>query len=1086
MRFGLLGPLAVWTDEGVPVSIPGAKVRALLADLLVHAGEPVSTDRLIEDLWGPDAPANPTGSLQAKVSQLRRTFDQAEPGTRSLVVSRPPGYLLAVDDDAVDVARFETLLRQARATGQPHAASAMLGEALALWRGPAVADLADEGFARPAITRLEEQRLSALEARSEARLALGEHAALAGELDALVAQHPLRERLRAVQLRALYRAGRQADALAAYQQLRVRLAEELGLDPSPELVGLQQAILNQDPALAAPSTAPSPRPRTNLPEALSSLVGRNAAVVDVRKRLDTARLVTLTGPGGVGKTRLALQTAAELVEDTPDGAWVVELAGRDGTCSERRIGCLVELVVATLGVRDDSARIAPPAGERAELTARLAAALRSKELLLVLDNCEHAIDAVAELAELLLRTAPGLRILATSREPLGVSGELLSPVPALELPDPGVEDDPDALAECSSVRLFVQRAAAAAPGFKLTQRNAHAVAALCRRLDGLPLALELAAARVRALPVHELAARLDDRFRLLATGTRDAPARQQTLRAVVDWSWELLGEQERTVLRRLAVFADGCTLAAAETICAGDGVDGADVLDLLARLVDRSLVVADGGGARYRLLETIAAYALERLDAAGETDASRLRHAHHYADLAGHADARLRGHGQQQWLERLDAETANFRAALDWASTQPGTAMSLRLAGNLAWYWFLRGRHTEGHRWLAAALTSAGQPPAGSAELADRARALSWLAALTSLWSGTDATEHGRVALEIYHGLDDPAGLAHAQWLLGFVLAGGGDPSSGAALLDEALAGFRRLGDRWGVAAALSIRSWEQLRRGELDGARRDAEQSRSLSEEVGDRWVQVRSADLLGVLAEIEGDYDRAAALHGEGLRLAEEIGLWPVTAQQLGRLGRLAMLAGDYPAALDHHQRALALAWEQAFDSGITFAQVGLGLVARRQGRLETAEAQLRTVLDAHRVAGFHPGIAFVLAELGFVAEQRGDAEAARALHLDGLASARVSGDPRALALALEGIAGADALNGEHARAAALLGAADAARRSVARPLPATERADVDRIGASVRAALGADAYATEFARGESQGIAASLAVLDATTAV
>lgn len=1090
MRFGLLGPLAVWTDEGVPVSIPGAKVRALLADLLIHVGEPVSADRLVEDLWGDDAPANPLGSLQAKVSQLRRSLEQAEPGARSLVVSRSPGYLLAADEGAVDVRRFETLRARAGAAGEPHAA-ATLGEALALWRGPALADFADDDFARPAVTRFEEQRLTTLEEHGEARLALGEHATLAGELDDLVTRHPLRERLRAVQLRALYRAGRQAEALAAYQQLRTRLAEDLGVDPGPELAQLHQAILTQDPAVAAPTTAQHTtqhtdqhtRPRTNLPASLSSLVGRTASVGDVRKQLDNARLVTLTGPGGVGKTRLALQAAAELVDDMPDGAWVVELAGRDTPCGER-IGCMVELVVAALGVREDSARIAPPAGECAGLADRLAAALRSQQLLLVLDNCEQAVDAAAELAGLLLRSAPGLRILATSREPLGVSGELLSPVPALELPGPGTDDDPDALLRCSAVQMFVQRATAAAPGFALTPHNAPAVAALCRRLDGLPLALELAAARVRVLPVGELATRLDDRFRLLAAGARDAPARQQTLRAVVDWSWELLGERERAVLRRLAVFADGFTLAAAEAVCTGEGVDGADVLDLLARLVDRSLVVADAGGGRYRLLETIAVYALERLDEAEETASTRRRHAHHYAELARQGDGQLRGHGQRHWLERLDAETANIRAALTWTSAQPDAVPALRLAGSMAWYWFLRGRHSEGHRWLTAVLAATDGTSTDSALLADRARVMCWLTALGSqAWTG-DTAEHGRAALEIHRRLDGPAGLAQAQWLLGFVLAGGGEPSSGAELLDEALSNFRRLGDRWGVAAALSIRGWEQLRRGDLDSARRDVERSWSLFGEVGDRWVQVRNADLLGVLAEIEGDYDRATVMHAEGLRLAEEIGLWPVAAHQLGRLGRLEMLAGDYAAALDHHQRALQLAQEQAFDSGITFAQVGLGLVARRQGRLDDAEAQLQAMLAAHRVAGFHPGVAFVLAELGFVAELRGDAGAARTRHLDGLAAARLSGDPRAIALALEGLAGADALDGEHRRAAALLGAADAARNSVDRPLPAVERGDVDRITASARAALGDDTFALEFDRGGSEGLGAALAALAALT--
>ncbi|MGH3916779.1 MAG: BTAD domain-containing putative transcriptional regulator [Pseudonocardiaceae bacterium] len=1085
MQFGVLGPLSVWTDDGAPVPIPGTKVRALLAVLLIHVGEPVSADRLIDQLWGAPLPTNPAGSLQVKVSQLRRALEQAESGAKALVSSRPSGYVLQLDAEAVDVGRFEALIARARATDEPGESVGLLAEALAIWRGPALADFADDEFARPAIARLEEQRLTALEEHIEARLALGEHGALVGELDSLVAAHPLRERLRAAQMRALYRAGRQAEALESYQQLRTQLGEELGLDPGPELAGLLRAILTHDPALAGP--APPVRRRTNLPAPLSDLVGRSAAVAEVRKLLGAGRLVTLTGPGGVGKTRLAIQTATQLVEELPDGAWLVELAGRDDPrcgnsgqvpgAGQDTVSRLAEYVAAILGVRDDAALTAPPAGERSTLTERLPAALHGKQLLLVLDNCEHAIEGVAKLADLLLRSAPGLRILATSREPLGLSGELLWPVPGLELPDVDVSAGVEAVARCSAVRLFVQRVVAATPGFELTEENVAAVVAICRRLDGLPLALELAAARVRVLPVRELAARLGDRFRLLAGGTRDAPARQQTLRAVVDWSWDLLAARERVVLRRLGVFADGFTLAAAEAVCAGDGVDGADVLDLLGRLVDRSLVIAEDSGARYRLLETITVYALGRLDEADETRQTRRRHACWYADLSEQADRQLRGHGQRQWLERLDAESANCRAALAWAVEEPDAALALRLAGALAWYWFLRGRHSEGRRLLAMALSAEGP---GSATA--RARALAGLSGLGyQAGTDTDSMQHGQAALELYPRLDDPAGLARAQWAVGFVLVGGGQLASGTALVEDVLTAFRRVGDRWGVAAALSIRGWDALRRGALPAARRDGEESRSLFGEVGDRWGQVRSADLLGVLAEIEGDYDRATALHTDGLRLAEELGLWPVAAQLLGRLGRLALLAGDCSTALALHERALRLAREQAFGPGVTFARVGLGLIARRQGRLDDAETYLHTVLEAHRVAGFRPGMAFVLAELGFVAELRGDAEAARTWHLEGLAVARVTGDPRAVALALEGLAGADALAGDHARAAVLLGAAAAARHSVDRPLPSAERTDVDRISATARASLGEHAFGAAFRRGEVTGLDAVLDTLD-----
>ncbi|MFB4318976.1 BTAD domain-containing putative transcriptional regulator [Actinomadura sp. 21ATH] len=572
MRFGVLGPLAVWDDEGAPVRIPEAKVRALLADLLVHEGRPVPADRLIDDLWGDRPPGRPANALQAKVSMLRRFLG------RSRVVHQAPGYRLDLGGtgDEVDADRFRALAARARTQDDPRARAALLGEALALWRGPAFADFADEEFVRPAADRLADQRLAVLEEQAEARLDAGDHALLAGELADLVARHPLRERLRGVQMRALYLAGRQGDALASYAELRALLADELGLDPGPELAALHEAILRQDPALG-PALAPAPEraaepapPPSNLPVPLTALIGRDRCREDVTGLLGAARLVTLTGSAGVGKTRLAVEAASGPAGDAfPDGVWFVEFAGRRGGTAE-----LAQEVSAVLGLRDEMAA-GPADGGAPDPAGRLAAALRDRRLLLVLDNCEHVVEAAAALAGALLRSAAGLTILATGREPLDIPGESVYQVEPLQ------EDD--------AVRLFAARAAESAPGFRLDDGR-DAVAEICRRLDGIPLALELAAGRVRALGVRELAARLNDRFRLLGTGRRGAPARQQTLRAMIDWSWELLAPAERIVLRRLAVHPDGCGLDAAEAVCAGDGLRAEDVLELLTRLVDRSLV----------------------------------------------------------------------------------------------------------------------------------------------------------------------------------------------------------------------------------------------------------------------------------------------------------------------------------------------------------------------------------------------------------------------------------------------------------------------------------------------------------------
>ncbi len=962
----MLGPLAVWTDDGAPVAVHDTKVRALLADLLLHAPRPVSADRLVEDLWEDRPPRNPTGTLQARVSQLRTAL-----GDRSLVIRHPAGYAVAAD--RLDLRDFDALLARARDDRDDRAKAALLADALALWRGDALADLADFAFARTAAAALEERRLTALEDWAEVRLGLGEHAETAAELDDAVRRHPLRERLRALHLKALYRTGRQAEALAGYRAFRELLAEELGVDPGPELAALHQAILRHDPALAVPQA----RPASNLPAPATGLVGRERETRRVCSLLEAHRLVTLTGPGGVGKTRLALEAAGRARDgawsaELQDGAWFVELAACRGAAE------VAATVSAALDLPDD---------------VPLARALRGRRMLLVLDNCEQVVEEVAGLVQELLAASPYLRILATSRQSLAVPAEALAEVPPL---------DPDAAAE-----LF--RARALAAGASLGAEDAEAVAAVCRRLDGLPLALELAATRVRTLGVRELVARLDDRFSALGVELRGVPARQRTLRAMIDWSWDLLTEPERVMLRRLAVHADGCTLEAAEAV--------SGPADVLARLVDKSLVVATQGP-RYRLLESIAAYAAGRLAESGEEEAVRERHRRHYLELAERAEPLLRGPDQREWLARLDAESANLRLALDGAPPP----VARRLVTALAWYWHLRGRLAEGRAHLAAA---AGDDPTARAWLAGFAAAL------------------GEPGVEPEEG-------AHprAAWFLGYVRWAYGDLAANERRILRALAAAEAIGDTWTVAAALAVRSRLALGRGDLETARRDGERGLALFRELGDAWGQVEAGEALGSLAETTGDYERAAELRAEGLHLAERLGLWPQVAFALARLGRTAMLTGDLDRAQDLHERAVRLAAAQSHRSALEFAEVGLGMVARRRGRLEEAERRLGAWLGWLGEVRGTAGTAFVLAELGFVAEQRGDAETALALQQQGYEAARATGDPRAVALALEGLAGARSLAGRASEAAALLAEAAALRESVGAPLPPGERADVDRI--------------------------------------
>ncbi|WP_405634273.1 AAA family ATPase [Streptomyces sp. NBC_01178] len=1078
MRLGVLGPLVVWDGEGREVRVPEAKVRALLADLLANDGGPVSADRLIHDLWADAPPANPAGALQAKVSQLRRAIG------RDRVVRQPPGYRLRFDgtDDETDAVRFQALVTRARPVGDPRVRAKLLTEALELWRGPAYADFADASFVQPAAERLAEQRLTVLEDQAHARLETGDHTLLAGELAGLVALHPLRERLHALRMKALYATGRQSEALASYESLRTRLAEELGVDPSPELATLHRAMLRQEPGLSAGAyegedglrvpahgstgtatlTLTTTTPHSNLPTPLTRLVGRGEALTDLAQLLSATRLVTLTGPGGVGKTRLAVAAAAAEQDgaragELTDGTWLVEFSGiRSGTPAD-----LAQVVAATLGIRDDAPRALPGSGTSTpSLPHRLAAALRNRRALLVLDNCEHVVDSAAALTELLLLTAPGLRVLATGQEPLGLAGEVTFLVEPLQPAD--------------AVELFMERAAASAPGFPRApdapeEPERRAVAEICHRLDGIPLALELAATRVRALGVRELAARLNDRFRVLTFGQRGAPARHQTLRAVIDWSWELLSAPERIVLRRLAVHSDGCDLAGAEAVCAGDGVARDEVADLITRLVDRSLVVVAPGptGPRYRLLESVAAYATERLHEMEDLAAVGDRHLVYYRILAEEAEPQLRGAGQRPWLARLDAETGNLRTALDEAVRRAGAEPdeAVRLATALAWWWLLRGRLNEARRSLAAVLAATD----GSPEL------VLLHAAFALLTGDPEAaaadTADGRATTSASEAVPDPVRRARALWLCAYGLFSAGDATGSAELNTRALTLFSTADDPWGIAAALGLRAALALVSGDLAGLCRDGSRSARIFRELGDPWGELQTVSPLAALAEIKGAYEDAERRQHEGLVMASELGLQAEVSARLSGLGRLALLARDFERARDLHEQARRIAAEQGYKYGEIHSVMGLALGARRSGDLDAAEAHLLHLRDGYADVSSQAGDHLLLAELGFVAELRGDAHAAEAHHLAGLEIARTLGEPRALALSLEGLAGASVLSAHTStatRSAILLGAAAAARRRAGAPLPPAERTDVDRITTATRAALGPAAFREAYEQG------------------
>ncbi|HET8787267.1 MAG TPA: BTAD domain-containing putative transcriptional regulator, partial [Actinomycetes bacterium] len=1026
MQFGILGPLEVRNGEA-PVRVPGAKERALLADLLVNAGRVVSADRLVEDLWGDDPPGRPANTLQGRVSALRRALG---PGGAGRLVTSPPGYRLDAGLEQLDATRFERLVAEAEAAApaEPPRAVRLLEEALGLWRGPALAEFADQPWAQAEAARLEELRLAAREALVELRLAAGGHAGLVGELEALVAAHPTRERLRGQLMVALYRSGRQADALAVYQQTREVLAEELGIDPSPELQRLHQAILVQDPALEA-AARDRDLPRHNLPERLTSLVGRDQELAELAKLLEQHRLVTVAGPGGAGKTTVAVELARRLMGGYPDGVWLVELAPL------RDPALLAEVVVAALGLGEEAADRAAPPPSPAE---RLAGFARDKALLLVLDNCEHLVGACAALVQGLLRSGPAVRVLATSREVLGVPGEVVWPVPPLAVPAAGDAAaglagpdaggaGPEVLAGYDAVRLFGERAAAADPGFTLDAASAPVVAELCRRLDGLPLAIELAASRVRALPVAEIADRLEDRFRLLAGGGRTLDPRQQTLRATVDWSWDLLEEPDRRLWRRLSVFSGGWTVAAAEEVCGGDGLEAGDVLEGLFRLVDRSLVVAAGGDPpRFRMLETMRVYGAERLAEAGEHETMAARHTAWCLALAERAAAHRTA---RRWLRLLDADYDNLRAALDrtMAAGDPGTA--LRLAADLGWYWWTR--HTpEGHQRLAAVIALAdadGRPP--TPDLARALQASAMLAvAMTPTAAATDAVQRSQELFERY---GDRWGVAFSQLLSAWVgLQRFGPNADAIRLVEQAEATFRELGDPWGEAFAGQSRFALEAylhglsERGEAAG-RRALERFQALDDQWGLAQAQVTRAEL----ASARGDVDGAAAAYEAALVAAGDVGPGWVQLASIVRLGTMVALQGD-------DARAAVLGVEAAdrirrFGERRGFAHLynEMGGVARARDDLERARHLHREALPiVQELVGW--SVPYTLASLACAEARLGDLDEAEA-HLQEAAALLVAA-PQAttVALVLTGAALAAIGRGRPELAARRLAAAEAAR--------------------------------------------------------
>jgi predicted ATPase/DNA-binding SARP family transcriptional activator len=1105
----MLGPLEVRTagDSGAVLEVGGARLRALLIMLALRPGQLVPASQLIDGLWADQAPAGAPNALQALVSRLRRAVPEA------VIEARPTGYQLKLDPRSTDIVRFEELAAAGRAQlrDDPARAAVTLREALRLWRGPALADVAETDFGRVVIARLEELRLLAIQNRVDADLRTGGSGTLVAELEGLVTAYPMREPMAAGLMRALHASGRRGAALEVYEQLRERLVEQLGVGPSAELAALHLEILRADDSQAGKpqSTRPhqdlnshndpnsdSSTKSTNLRAELTSFVGRDAELAQVAGLLGAYRLITLTGPGGAGKTRLAAEAARAELAAAPDGVWLVELAPVTDPAE------VASAVLSALGLREQAllhagrpltARLphdqaSPGPDEQADVLGRLLAALAGRRTLLVLDNCEHLVAAAAALADRVLAACPQVRILATSREPLNITGEALWTVGPLTLPpDPAVSSHPaersrvpasgqskntTGIEDFASVRLLIQRARAVFPEFEVTEASAPAVARICRALDGMPLAIELAAARLRTMTPEQVAARLDDRFQLLTGGSRTAMPRHQTLRAVVDWSWDLLDDAERVLWRRFSVFSGGATLEAAVQVCAGRGISADQVLDLVTALADKSLLTVRHGpdGARYRMLEIIRAYGQERLTEARERDELREAHAEHFTWLAEASSDYLLGAQQLDWLRRLSADQDNLHGAIRGAIAAGDGRAAVRLAGALGWYWWLRSMKVEGAELIAAAVDApraqevsareAGARDTGTLKTADPAdterlavayamgallavdtpvseRAQGWFGTAADLAAAMPNPQDPVLRLigplgamfGSYHAVPGPttpalfddAVAAPEPWigaiarvLRGHVTVNCGRQHDRAEEDFLAAAGtFSALGERWGLAIALAGVAMLEGWRGEHAAAAGHYRQATDLATELGSTEDEIHFR-LFGVRELwLLGERGVAYAELSRAQHDAERLGLPEVLALGAYTAGDLARLDGQPEAA----RGALIRAGE-------------LG------GPLDVA-LQIR---------------ALAATSLGYLAGAEGDLEAARGWHVRALEVARSSADAPAIAQTLTGLADLALREADPARAAELLGASSAIRGTRDRSV-----IDEDRVTAAARAELG-----------------------------
>ncbi|SEH03618.1 Predicted ATPase [Nonomuraea solani] len=1001
LRVTLLGAFQVSRGDAV-LPVPGARLRGLLVRLALAGGRAVEPGVLADAIWADEPPSGPAHALHTLVTRLRRALSPA--GVAGGVVAQVAGgYRLAVDAADVDALRFEQLTATGRErlwAGDPEAAAAALTEAVALWGDHPGAEPALIAAVAPTVaTRLAQVSIEAVADLADAELSLGRAEAAAARLTGLLAGRPVHERAAALLMDALAAQGRQAEALTVYERTRETLADLLGADPGTALRERHLRLLRPG---QTPGQRPAglPTPPAGLPAPLTGFIGRDDDLARIAALLTTGRLVTVLGPGGAGKTRLALEAARRQEHD----AWLIDLA------SVTEPAEIVTAVLAGIGLRGGPMFDARRRMERDELDG-LVGELGGRKGLLLVDNCEHLIDAVARLVAALLPRCPGLRVLATSREPLAIDGEALVPLAPLTLPAP--DDGVEQARRAASVRLFTERAAAVRPGFDVNESTLPDIVRVVRGLDGLPLALELAAARLRTLSLPGLADGLSDRFRLLTTGSRTAPPRHRTLSAVIAWSWDLLGEHERTVAERISILPGGVTPASATAVCAGTTVPAAGIPELLATLVDRSLLYLAPGTGRYRMLETIREYGAARLTDTGDLGPARDLAAAHFTGLMTRHDPHLLGPGQVTAMKVIGAEYDNTLAALRHLCATHDSHGAITLALSLTWYWQMFGRHTDAAHWLGEALAVPGGGPAPERDCARAAHLLNRADILSEITPGEAADDRAEMReladrLLAHPGLpghhrvfgpillflrEEQAALASFQrladgddvWLAGLahmfqaeIAENGGALDRTRVHVEAALTRFRQAGDRWGQAATLPMRA--RLRRyDDLDGALADLREARRLAGEFGSLSLGDRLySDLRWIDVHIRrGDTDRAMALIGS----ARERALGASSAEMLvlidAREADLRVRLGDLDRAgdlLDDAERRLL--GDTAFSSGHarTLAGSVRAALCLALDDLPGAEKALREAYAAALATRELPVLSLVTVHAAALAEARG----------------------------------------------------------------------------------------------------------------